>query len=269
MKKILFCTFIITILVASCSPQPTVPAEPTADINALVGTMMASTLTAIAPTPIPPTDTPAPEPTATPLPPGTLNEGFSADFTYPNPEYWSDPFDAARVSVQHNYTVTSEQDFLKYSYFDPETYLYTFNQKEMPADVAMETSYLNIDTQSSEASILCRVDPVNRNKWYEFRIVHFEKAAVIYYFERKEQYGDQYTRLAYGKLPVELFRDKENRLEGRCQGNTLTLSLNGQQVISVEDTRLQSGGLVGLGGVSHTKVPMTISFNYLKVAPAQ
>lgn len=269
MKKMIIITFIITIFLASCAPQPIVPAEPTIDINALVGTMMAATLTAVAPTPVPPTETPAPEPTATPLPPGTLTENFSADFTYPNPEFWSDPFDAARVSVQHNYTVTVEQDFLKYSFFDPETYLYTFHQNEMPADIVLETSYLNIDTQSSEASVICRVDPSTRQKWYEFRIVHFEKAGVIYYFERKEQYGDQYTKLAYAKLPVELFRDKENRLEARCQGENLTLSLNGQQVVTVQDTRLPAGGLAGLGGVSHTKVPMTISFNYLKVVPAQ
>ncbi len=258
----------LTAFAAGCTSQPTPIPEPTADINALVGTMMAVTLTAIAPTPVPPTETPAPEPTATPLPPGTLLEEFGAGFTYPN-DAWTEPFDAARVSVKHNYTVTAEQDYLKFTFNDPETYLYTFNTNEMPADVTMETSYLNIDTPSSEASVLCRVDAATRSRWYEFRIVHFERAAVIYYFERKEQYGDQYTKLAYAKLPVELYKDRENRLEGRCQGNTLTLTLNGQQVMSVQDTRIQSAGLVGLGGISHKKVPMTISFNYLNVVPAQ
>jgi hypothetical protein len=59
-------------------------------------------------------------------------------------------------------------------------------------------------------------------------------------------------------FPFELFRDQPNRIEGRCQGNKLTVSVNGQEITSVEDTRLTSGGLVGMGGVSHSKVPMSI-----------
>jgi adenylate cyclase len=55
----------------------------------------------------------------------------------------------------------------------------------MPADVTVETTYNMDTTQSSEASVVCRVDPTSRNKWYEFRVIHFERAAVIYYFERK------------------------------------------------------------------------------------
>jgi hypothetical protein len=267
MKKKFLITFVLATMIAGCTPQATPIPEPTADLNALVGTMMAATLTAIAPTPAPPTQTPAPEPTATQLPPGTLQEEFGAGFTYPNATIWSDPFDTARVNVKHNYTVTAEQDYLKYTLNDPETYLYTFYQKEMPADVSIETSYLDVDTQSSEASVVCRADPT-LTKFYEFRIVHFEKAGVIYYFE-KSVYYDQYKKLAYAKLPVELFRDKENRLEGRCQGNTLTLFLNGQQVVSVQDSKISSGGFVGLGGMSHKKVPMTISFNYMNVVPAQ
>jgi hypothetical protein len=267
MKMKMISLLMLAAFVAGCTPKPAAPAEPTADISMLVGTMMAGTLTAMAPTPAPPTETPAPEPTATQLPPGTLREEFAAGFTYPNPEYWSDPFDASLVP--HTLSVTVDQEALKYDFVDPETYLYTFYQKEMPADVVLETSYLNTTTQSSEAAIVCRVDPESRKKWYEFRIIHFERAGVIYYFERKDVYQNPYQRLAYAKLPVELYKDKANRIEARCQGSKLTLSLNGQEVVSVEDTKLPGGGLVGLGGVSHSKVPMTITYDYLHAVPAQ
>lgn len=269
MKKRIIPFLVLIALAAGCAPQATPVPEPTADLNALVGTMMAATLTAIAPTPLPPTETPTPEPTAAPIPPGTMLEEFAAGFTYPNPGVWSDPFDSARVKVKHNYVVAVDQDYLKYTFQDPETYLYTFSEKEMPADVVVETSYLNIDTKNSEVAVVCRVDAATRGKWYEFRILHYEQTGAIYYFEKKEVYGDQYVQLAKVRLPVELYRDKENRIEGRCQGDTLTLSLNGQQVTSVQDSRLPSGGLVGLGGVSHGKVPMNISFSYMNVTPAQ
>lgn len=267
MKKILTSLVFLAVLSTSCSTQPTPPPVPTPDLNALVGTMMAATLTAIAPTPAPPTETPLPEPTPTVLPPGTLMEEFGSNFKYPNAEYWSDPMDASLV--KHNFGVSVNADTLKYDFADPETYLYTFYQKEMPADVTVETTYNMDTTQSSEASVVCRVDPTSRNKWYEFRVIHFERAAVIYYFERKDVYQNPYTRLAYAKLSVELFRDQPNRIEGRCQGNKLTISVNGQEITSVEDTRLTSGGLVGMGGVSHSKVPMSISYLNLNVHPAQ
>jgi len=269
MKLRPFTILIIMIIITSCSPKNIPDPTATTDINALVGTMMSSTLTAIAPTPVIETETPIPEPTETLIPFGILNEDFGERFIYPNSEIWSEPLDVARIQPPHIYEVISENGFLKYVFPNTETYLYTFYQKEMPADVQIETSYLNVDTQSSEASIACRVDPINKDRWYDFRIVHFEKAAVIYYFEKKEVYGDQYTRLAYAKLPVELFRDKENRLEARCQGDTLTLSLNGQQVISIQDSRLSSDGLIGIGGMSHKRIPMSISFNYVKANPAE
>lgn len=265
MKKTIISFILLAAITAGCAPKPA-PAEPTADISVIVGTMMAATLTAIAPTPVPPTETPAPTPTVTPLPPGTLAEEFSTGFTYPNPEYWSDPFDVSLV--KHNLNVTVEQDALKYNFTDPQTYMFTFYQKEMPADVSIETTYLNIDTQNSEASVVCRMDPISRLKWYEFRIIHYEQAGVIYYFERKDVYQNPFQRLAYKKLNVELFRDRENRLQAVCKGNTLTLFLNGAEVVSVEDTKLPGPGLVGLGGVSLGKVPMSISYNYLNVVPA-
>ncbi len=155
MKKILITILMLAVLTAGCTPKATPPAEPTPDINVIIGTMMAATLTAVAPTPVPPTDTPAPEPTPTEVPPGTLLEEFGANFKFPNTD-WSEPFDVSLV--KHNFIVSVDQDYLKYDYTDPETYLYTFYQKEMPADVSVETTYMMNTTQSSEASVVCRVD---------------------------------------------------------------------------------------------------------------
>ncbi len=260
MKKTTGLLLSFFILASGCAPQAAAPEIPTPDVQAIVGTMLVAELTAAAPTP---TETPVPTPTVTPLPPGTLNENFESDFTYPNPEYWSDPFDVSQVP--HTYEVKADQGYLYYLFSDPETYLYTFYQNEMPADVVVETSFQASETHSVETAVVCRMDQDSRTKWYEFRIIHFERAAVIYYFDRKDVYNNPYRRLAYAKLNVELFSDRENRLEGVCQGNTLKLMLNGQEVVSAEDTTLPGPGLVGMGGVSHYKVPLTIAFNYLTV----
>ncbi|MHC1782284.1 MAG: hypothetical protein AB9891_05890 [Anaerolineaceae bacterium] len=264
MKKTTGLVLSLCILTTGCTPKAAPPAAPTPDIQAIVGTMLVAELTASAPTP---TNTPVPTPTATPIPPGTLGENFDVGFTYPNPEYWSDPYDT--VLLPHTYSVTADQGYLHYSFAEPETYLYTFYQKEMPPDVVVETSFLNTATNSIETSVVCRMDQVSRTKWYEFRIIHFERAAVIYYFDRQDVYHNPYRRLAYAPLNVELFSEQENRLEGICKGNKLTLVLNGQEVVSAEDTALPGAGLVGIGGVSHNKIPLDIYFNYLNVRPAE
>jgi len=264
MKKNLIIPILFVFFSAGCGPQPT-PAQPTEDINAIVGTMMATTLTAIAPTPVPPTNTPPPEPTAIPTQPGTLMEEFGAGFTFPDPN-WLTPVEASLV--KHKYEVAAVPEALRYVLQESETYLYTFNKREMPADVAIETTYLNLE-RSSEPALVCRVDPATQTKWYEFRIVPYENAGTIYYFERQDVYRNPYTRLAYARLTVELFRDKENRLLATCKGNKLTLNLNGQDVVSAEDTRLPGGGLIGMGGVTHSKVPVTMDFQYINVQPPQ
>jgi hypothetical protein len=273
MKKTLLPILILAVTLTGCGPIPT-PAEPTADIQVVVGTMMAATLTAIAPTPVPPTETPAPEPTATEVPPGTLMENFDENFIIPGADgsEWYPPYDAADPTglVKHDYKVSLDQGFLRYDFNVSDTYLYTFPKKEMPADVSVETTYVMNSNQNSEASVVCRVDPATRLKWYEFRIIHFERYGVIYYFERVDVYHNPYSyRLAYVPLPVELFKDKPNRLEAVCKGNKLSMFLNGGLVASVEDSKIPGGGLVGLGGVSHYKVPMTMTFDYLQVKPPE
>lgn len=270
MKNTLLTITILASIMAGCAPKPTPVQEPTADLNSVVGTMMAATLTAIAPTPVPPTETPAPTPLPTELPPGTLVEEFGPDFVFPNPQ-WSTPYDATDPTgqVKHAFTVSASQDMLQMDLPDAETYPYIFYEKEMPADVVIETSYKITGSKSSEAAVVCRVDSATRLTWYEFRVNHYERSGVIYFFNRVDPVNNPYNRLAYEKLPVELFTDKANRIEAICKGNTLTLSVNGEKVASVEDTKLVGGGLVGMAGFVHKQIPLNVSFNNFKVIPAK
>jgi hypothetical protein len=267
MKKSITAFILVIILTAGCAPKPVI-SVPTLDLNVVVGTMMAATLTAIAPTPAPPTETPAPEPTATQLPPGTLMEEFGADFTFPNAD-WSAPYEATNPTgqVKHNFAVNVIPDFLQINLPEAETYVYTFYKKEMPADVVIDTAYFLEGKRYSEAAVTCRVDPASRTKWYEFRVNHLDKSGVIYYFDRVDVYHNPYQRLAYAKLPVELFSDRENRIRGICKGSKLTLIVNDIEVTSVENNVLPGVGLVGLGGLVHNQVPLNVNFNYFHVSP--
>jgi len=264
-KKTVLTFTLLTALAAGCAPKPAL--APTPDINVVVATMMAATLTAVAPTPVPPTDTPAPIPTPTELPPGTLNEEFGPNFVFPNSD-WSAPYDATDPTgeVKHTFTISVIPDFLKFDLPDAETYVYTFYEKEMPADVVIEAGYLINGSQSSEAAVVCRKDAKSPT-WYEFRVDHYERAGIIYYFNRKDPYNNPYQRLAYAKLPVELFKDRENRIQAICKGNKLSLLVNGQPTTSVEDSKLPGAGLVGLGGFVHKQIPINVQFNYLHVSP--
>lgn len=268
MKNFLFTFILLVALTSGCtSAKPIL--TPTPDIKALVGTMMAATLTAVAPTPQPPTDTPAPESTPTQMPPGTVKEEFGSGFVFPNPD-WSAPYDATDPTgqVKHAFAINVIPDFLQIHLPDAETYVYTFYQKEMPADVVIDTSYMIEGKRYSEAAVVCRVDPNSRTAWYEFRVNHLDKSGVIYYFNRVDPYNNPYQRLAYAKLPVELFSDRENRIRAICQGSKLTLIVNDIVTTSVENTRLPGAGLVGLGGFVHQQIPLNVNFNYFYVSPS-
>ena len=269
MKKIVLTITLLAAIAVGCAPKPTLNLEPTPDINVVVATMMAATLTAVAPTPVPPTDTPALIPTPTELPPGTLNEEFAPDFVFPNPD-WSAPYDATDPmgDKKHTFAINVIPDFLQIDLPDAETYVYTFYNKEMPADVVIESGYLINGSQSSEAAVVCRKDVNSPTPtWYEFRVDHYERAGIIYYFNRKDPYNNPYQRLAYAKLPVELFKDRENRIQAICKGNKLSLIVNGEPTTSVEDTKLPGAGLVGLGGFVHKQIPLNVQFNYMHVSP--
>jgi hypothetical protein len=269
MKKNILTFAILVAIISGCAPKPTPAPEPTADLNSVVGTMMAATLTAVAPTPVPPTETPAPTPLPTDLPPGTLVEEFGPGFDLTKSGYAA-PYDATDPTgqVKHNFTVAAADDMLQMDLPDAETYPYIFYDKEMPADVVIETSYKITGSKSSESAVVCRVDPSTRLSWYEFRVNHYERSGIIYFFNRVDPVNNPYNRLAYAKLPVELFTDKANRMQAICKGNTLTLSVNGEKVISVEDTKLTGAGLVGFAGFVHKQIPINISFNNFKVVPA-
>ena len=268
MKKIVLTFTLLAAIAVGCAPKPALNLEPTPDINVVVATMMSATLTAVAPTPVPPTDTPAPTPTPTELPPGTLNEEFAPDFVFPNPG-WSAPYDATDPTgvVKHNFAISAVPDFLQFDLFDPETYLYAFYEKEMPADVMIDADYLIKGSRSSEAAVVCRMDPKSRTIWYEFRVDHFKREGIIYYFNRKDPYNNPYEKLKWAPLPVELFFDKENRIRAICKGNKLTMIVNDVEVISVEDTKLPGAGLVGMGAFVHKQIPLNVSFNKFHVSP--
>jgi hypothetical protein len=257
--------FLFTLL-AGCAPSPA--PEPTPDINLIIGTMMSSTLTAIAPTPVPPTETPAPEPTPTETPPGTLKDDFGAGFVFPV-NGWFPPYDSTDPTgqVNHNYSVSADQDFLKFELLDVETFIYAFNQKDLPADVEVYTSYKLVGKRNAEVALACRVDPNTRTSWYEFRINHFDRTGHIYYFNRVDPYNNPYNRLGYAKLPVELFTEQENRFRAICQGSKLTLFLNDIEVVSVEDPKIPGGGFAGLGALVHSEPPLNVFFNNLYVNP--
>lgn len=60
--------------------------------------------------------------------------------------------------------------------------------------------------------------------------------------------GDAYTYFDYSENNAAIKPNEVNRIEARCVGSTLTLSVNGVQLLSVNDTSLTSGGVGLLSG---------------------
>jgi hypothetical protein len=202
------------------------------------------------------------------MPPGTVIQEFGEGFTFPNAE-WSEPYEATNPTgeIKHAFAVNAIPDFLQINLPEAETYVYTFYNKEMPADVTIDSGYVKDGKRYSEAAVVCRAN-LETKAWYEFRINHLDDSGVIYYFNRVDVYHNPYQRLAYAKLPVQLYADTENRIHATCQGTKLSLMLNDTPVISIDDTKLPAAGLVGVGGFVHNQTPLNINFSYFRVKPA-
>lgn len=131
-------------------------------------------------------------------------------------------------------------------------------------DVKLETSYDNRGVNSNAVSLVCRYDA--NVGWYEFNITN----SGLYNIYAMEVLGDgkyRYNRIANGGS-LEIKQGKGvNEFAAVCQGDQLSLYVNGKKVITAVDAKYAFGeGRVGVGVASTDVVPVTVNMDFLKVS---
>lgn len=137
---------------------------------------------------------------------------------------------------------------------DPNTWVYFYLDPLDVADVRIDTKYDNLGKNNNNVSLICRYSDQG---WYEFNVANNGEYTIFRY----DKVEDKYTPLfSGGSTAIKTGKDS-NEMTAICQGEELTLGINGQAVRTVHDKNFKSGQ-IGLSLSSFNVTPIIGEFEY-------
>lgn len=215
------------------------------------------------PPPAQATDTEAaPAPTDPPSAP--TSQFFTEEFDSPLSSAWdiltvtgSDNADPDKVTVE------AKDGFLVWNFDSPQVYYYMFYNAFEYEDVTIDVRADNRGKNTNSVSLICRYDP--EVGWYEFNIDNGGLYNILYAEVNKD--GDIGYNLITNGGSTKIHQGKDvNEYSITCKGESLSLSINGDEVktISEKNYRLRKGQ-IGMSVSSFNVLPIIIEMDWLKV----
>jgi hypothetical protein len=212
--------------------------------------------------------TPTAMPTNTPVANTSTQSSIYDDFTVLDPD-WKEDYvvttQALPGAIKSKSSINAGK--MVFEFNDTETYLYRFYLNPAKADVVIEASVQGAGQQMNGMALTCRVAD-DLTSWYEFRVNGLSQY-FIYRFDQSLKDGGKnpYVLLEQGSLRKDYFKPtSENILRATCQGVELSLESNGNLVTKVSDGTLTESGMVGMGAMSSSLLPVSIRFDYFSYA---
>jgi len=239
---------LLALTLAACQPAVTAPTA-------------ASTLPAPSRTPVPPTLTHTPEPTVTPTPPPPT----------PLPRYFTEEFDGAAPAwsmLQSNGgelpAVSLQDGALTLELRQPNQWAYAILGAEEYADARLEASVRSRGSAPEAFGLICRYSEAEG--WYEFNISSDGSYNVLVGRWLAEGVAS-YTPVASAATEYVLPGGQANEIGLLCQEDILWLYVNGKlfRKLDVAHIGLREGRM-GLAAASFENVPVTASFEWVKVS---
>jgi hypothetical protein len=214
------------------------------------------------PTQVPPTEEP-PAPTDTPEP--QAQQFFTEEFDNPLSGDWTvftitDP----NVSDLDKVKVEADSGNLVWDLDSEYVYYYLFYNPFTYEDVKVEARADNRGKNNNSVSLICRYD--ENVGWYEFNIANNGLYDILY-AEVLESGKIRYNRIANGGSNAINQGKDVNEYSATCQGDELTLVINGDEAISIKDRTYQlRDGQVGVSVSSFNVLPILIEMDWFKVS---
>ena len=212
------------------------------------------------------TSTPRPADTAAPQEKGGKAQAFFAEeFDNPLSEDWK-PFQIydIKISDPQAVTVQAADGKLAWNIDTKKMAHYLIYNAFSYKDAKLETSYDNRGVNSNAVSLICRYDP--KVGWYEFSVTN----SGLYNIWAMGVTADGkyvYNRIANGGSLAIKQGKGVNQFSATCQGDQLTLYVNGEKVTTAVDQKYSYGeGRVGIGVASLDVVPVTVNIDSFKVS---
>jgi hypothetical protein len=213
-----------------------------------------------------PTEVPATEaPTEPPTP--ETQQFFTEEFDNPLSSDWTPRIDFAHPNLTESDKVTVETDdgSLVWDFDNIGVFYYLIYGAYEYEDVVVEVRSENKGKNSNNVSLICRYDP--EVGWYEFNIAN-NGLYDIYYAKILDSGKVEYNRVANGGSNYIKAGFETNEYYAKCQGNELTLKINGQNVTNIQDKKYGelSKGQVGVSVSSFNVLPVRIEMDWFKVS---
>jgi len=211
------------------------------------------------PTPMPPTEAPvstptesAPEPTQAPV-----SKFFTEEF---NPGFDENTWDVFTLGngSDSDLVIEQEDDHLLFDLGDEDLYVYYLYLVDDYDDVGIKLNAENRGRNNNNVSLICRFDS-DAGEWYEFSV---ESGGLWYLYA----FQDGYNIVDNGGTNA-LKQGKEvNEYGLTCDGNEITLTVNGNTIKRVADSKYNFGdGLVGFNISSLNVLPITVEVNWFEI----
>ncbi|HEX6268608.1 MAG TPA: family 16 glycoside hydrolase [Anaerolineales bacterium] len=261
LRPLFFFASLLLIVGMACSfganpgGNPTAPPQPTA-------------VQVIEPTSVPPTEVP-PEPTTVPPteepPVPQAEEFFTEEFDEPLSSDWSIFTVTGSNDADPDKVMVDTQDGKLVWEFDSEyVYYYLFYSAFDYEDVRVEARADNRGRNNNSISLICRYDP--DIGWYEFNVANNGLYDILY-GEVTSSGEIAYNTIANGGSNAIKQGKEVNEYAAICEGDELTLFINGQEVNSITERNygLRSGQ-VGVSVSSFNVLPILIEMDWFTIS---
>ena len=217
------------------------------------------------PTEVPPTEVEPTEPPATEPPAPQAQQFFTEEFDNPLSGDWSvftitDP----NASDLDKVNVEADSGNLVWDFDSEYVYYYLFYDAFTYEDVKVEARADNRGKNNNSVSLICRYD--EDEGWYEFNIANNGLYDILF-AEVLENGKIRWNRIANGGSNAINQGKEVNEYSITCQGEELTLNINGDEVISIKDKKygLRSGQ-VGVSVSSFNVLPILIEMDWFRIS---
>ncbi len=261
LRPLLFFASLLLIVGLACSGGTTPPTQappPTQPVQ------VAQPTSPPPPTEVPPTEPPATEaPTEPPVP--EAQPYFTEEFDAPlssdwTPFYIYDPSESDPDKV----TVETKDGKLVWDFDSKYVYYYLFYGAFDYEDVKLEAIADNRGKNNNLVSLVCRYDPAVG--WYEFNVAN-NGLYNIYFMEVLDSGKIRENRIVNGGANAINQGKAVNEYSATCQGEELTLYINGEKIISHKERRYAlRSGQVGVSVSSGNVLPILIEMDWIKVS---
>lgn len=183
-----------------------------------------------------------------------FTEEFESGFVADNWQYFT-----LGSGDDSDLVIQQEGDHLLFDLGDEDLYVYYMYTPYIYEDVSIVLNAENQGRNNNNVSLVCRMNE-DGSQWYEFSV---ESGGVWYLYA----VDGKYNILSNGGTTVLKQGREVNEYRMDCEGNRITLYINGNEIKTVPDTKYGfDEGSVGFNISSLNVLPITVDVNWFQIA---